>query len=358
MTNGKDRSNRYFMTSLTRISDLANGDFEVLRLPRERWTHGDYVAVRVVGKPSPLYRIETPTGRMVEMMEGDVVIGALGKRAATLEGVGDWEAVGDDGRMHALTAAGLFGKATSTSPLIPRLMSLQYEGHVHRDGRSLMMHDFIAPTEYEPFESPVIMMVGTSMSAGKTTAGRVIVHELSKAGLRVAGAKFTGAGRYRDTLSYGDAGAQTIVDFVDAGLPSTVVPRARFEEAMRYMLARIAATRPDVVVAEAGASPMEPYNGDVAIEALGDRVVFVVLCAWDPYSVVGVRTAFGLEPDVITGPATNTTAGIALAEKLTQLPALNLMDADSLPKLRRMLSQVLPGLLDPAFAAVHRHRSC
>ena len=160
--------------------------------------------------------------------------------------------------------------------------------------------------------------------------------------MRVVGAKFTGAGRYRDTLSYGDAGAEAILDFVDAGLPSTVVSEQRFDEAMRYMLSRIAAVGPDVLLAEAGASPMEPYNGAIAIDALSEHVVFVVLCASDPYAVVGVQTAFGLRPDLITGPATNTTAGIALAEKLTQLPALNLMDPASLPALRKLLKKALP----------------
>ncbi|MDH3431803.1 MAG: NAD-dependent epimerase/dehydratase family protein [Gammaproteobacteria bacterium] len=342
---GKDKSNRYLMSSLTRITDLENFDFDVEKLDREKWGHGDYVAARVTNKPNPLYQIEIPTGRMAELMEDDLIIGVFGKRAATLEGVGDWEAIGDNGQMHALTSAGLLGKATSTSLLLPRFMSLEYEGHVLREGRKQTMRDFIEPVTATEFDSPVILMVGTSMSAGKTTAGRVIIRELQKAGLRVVGAKFTGAGRYRDTLSYGDAGAAAILDFVDAGLPSTIVPEPRFEEAMRYMLSRIAAIEPDVVVAEAGASPMEPYNGAIAIEALSKHVVFVVLCALDPYSVVGVEAGFGLRPDVITGPATNTTAGIELAEKLTQLPALNLMDKESLPRLREMLRAALPGQL-------------
>ena len=346
MTSGKDRSNRYFMSSLTRITDLARGDFDVRSVERSEWGHGDYVAARVTGKPSPLYRLEIPSGRMADMMDGDLVIGAFGKRAATLEGVGSWEAVGDDGRMHALTSAGLFGKATSTSLIIPRLMTLDYEGHVFRDGNRQAMRDFIAPVGDRAFDAPVVLMVGTSMSAGKTTAGRVIVHELSNMGMRVVGAKFTGAGRYRDTLSYGDAGAEAIVDFVDAGLPSTVVPESRFDEAMRYMLSRIAAIEPDIVVAEAGASPLEPYNGAIAIEALREQLAFVVLCASDPYAVVGVRIAFDLNPDVITGPATNTTAGIELAEKLTGLPALNLIDPASLPRLREMLRNRLPEVCD------------
>ena len=349
MTQGKDESNRFFLSSVTRIADFDTHPIDVQPLPRDQWQHGDYVAARVGGRPSPLYRIESTNGRMVSMMDGDVIIGAFGRREATLEGVGSWQAVKDDGAMHALTSAGLLGRATSCSPMIPRMMSLRYAGHVMRNGTQLRMRDFIAPVEKQSFDIPVIMLVGTSMSAGKTTAGKVIIHELADMGLRVAGTKFTGAGRYRDTLTYGDAGAQSILDFVDAGLPSTVVSEARFDEAMQYMLSRLAAKQPDIVVAEAGASPMEPYNGAMAIDALGRHVRFVVLCAMDPYSVVGVKAAFGLRPNLVTGPCTNTTAGVRLAEKLTALPALNLTDHESLPRLRHMLRDALG--LDGALAA-------
>jgi hypothetical protein len=180
------------------------------------------------------------------------------------------------------------------------------------------------------------------MSSGKTTTGRIIIHELKRAGLRVAGAKLTGAGRYRDILSFQDAGADSIVDFVDAGLPSTVVSEERFEKALQYMLARIAESTPDVVVAEAGASPLEPYNGAAAMQALGSNICCTVLCASDPYAALGVQTAFQITPDLVTGPAANTDAGIDLVTKLTGLKAMNLLKEASLPDLVALLEECLP----------------
>ena len=54
-------------------------------------------------------------------------------------------------------------------------------------------------------------------------------------------------------------------------------------------------------VVEVGASPLEPYNGAVAVEAIRDAIDFTVLCASDPYAVLGVETAFDmLSPDLIT----------------------------------------------------------
>ena len=337
---------RYLLTSVTRISDLARENFELKKLPRDDWSTADYVVGRVLGTAANAYPLELANGRLMDVMEGAKVIGALGKRSATLEAVGDWEQIGDDGLMHALTGAGLFGKSTSVASWLGNMISLSYEGHVSRGGRQLRMGDFVQPRKATEFSVPVILVIGTSMSSGKTTSGRVIIHELKRAGLKVAGAKFTGAGRYRDILSFQDAGADAIVDFVDAGLPSTVVPEARFKEAMDHMLALILDARPDVLVAEAGASPLEPYNGEAAVAALGSHICCTVLCASDPYAVLGVQTAFQTQPDLVTGPAANTDAGIELVSRLTGRESLNLLKEASLPRLRVLLRECLPpGLL-------------
>ncbi|HZX22165.1 MAG TPA: hypothetical protein VFF18_01405 [Woeseiaceae bacterium] len=329
-----------FLGSLTRIADLDVEPFAIERLPPSAWAGGDYVVGAVTGTPGPLYEIETATGRHVRVLPGDLVVGAFGNREATLEGVGSWRDIEGD-EMHAMTGAGLFGRFVSLSLMLPRPLSLEYRGHVLRDGRKLSMGDFVESAAPQPLEAPVVLLYGTSMSAGKTTAGRVIVHELSNAGLDVVGVKLTGAGRYRDVLSFQDAGADAVFDFVDAGLPSTVVPEDVFLAAIRPLLGRIARRRPDVVVVEAGASPLEPYNGAAAIDELGERIRCAVLCASDPYAVTGVEHAFGLRPDVVMGPATSTSAAIALVRKLSGVPAINVLDPDSLPALRRVLAKCL-----------------
>jgi hypothetical protein len=179
------------------------------------------------------------------------------------------------------------------------------------------------------------------MSAGKTSSARVIVRLLKEAGLRVIGAKLTGAGRYRDILCVKDAGADWIFDFVDVGLPSTVCPSDEYRAALRQLLARMMQVDGDVVVAEAGASPLEPYNGATAISEIKANVRCAVLCASDPYGVVGVSTAFNRRPDLVAGAAANTTAGIELVDKLSGLKALDLLDKQSLPKLRALLKETI-----------------
>lgn len=333
----------YFFSSVTRCADLWNEPFDTDLLDRTDWATGDFVVGRVVGERNRVHACETKSGRMTEVVRGDLLVGALGRRAATLEGVGDWRAVTDDLRLQALTSAGLLARATSTSPMLPDLMELDYLGHVSRQRRKLNMADFVEPASPRKLEIPVILLIGTSMSSGKTTAGQIIIRALKYLGVDVVAAKLSGAARYRDILRFRDAGARCILDFVDVGLPSTVCAEARFRPAFELMLSKIAAWEAQVLVAEAGASPLEPYNGATVVEYLRGLARFTVLCASDPYAVLGVQTAYGdgLQADLVSGPAANTSAAIRLVGELSGLRALNLLDRDSYPELLAMLQKAL-----------------
>jgi hypothetical protein len=310
-----------FLTSVARNTDFAEEPFEVVPLSLEKWATGDYV----VAELTETLTIETVDGRGVEAIAGDEIVGALGRRAATLELVGDWESVGEDLRLHTLTSAGVLGRVTSASTPPPQFATAIYRGHAWRE-RKCGMDDFEPDVLRAPLEVPVVLIIGTSMDAGKTVAAKAIVRRLKAHGVRVAATKLTGVGRFRDILAMRDAGADAIFDFVDAGLPSTVVAPDTYEAALLRLLSQLGGAYPDIVVAETGASPLEPYNVDVAIRLLGDRVKCIVLCASDPYAVVGVISAFEHQPDLVSGRATSTDAGTALVRRLCAVPALNLLN--------------------------------
>ena len=329
-----------FLASLTRISDLDKNPFDVRALERSRWENGDYVLTEAAEPASELYKVEVSSGEMVPVVPGDTIIGALGSREATLEGVGSYAAVTSN-RMHMLTAAGLLGRFTSFSIMLPRPMSVLYRGHIVRDGRKVTMAEFALKAPARPFSVPTILIVGTSMSAGKTVTGRRICEILSAAGFKVVGSKLTGAGRFRDIASFDRCGASHICDFVDVGLPSTIGPEAEFRAALRHLLSHVDSLHPDFMVAEAGASPLEPYNGAAAMDELGENICCTILCASDPYAVVGVRDAFSLTPDLVAGRAAQTSAAVNLVRKLTGLRALNVIDRRTIPEFRAFLEEKL-----------------
>lgn len=331
------------LTSVTRLVDLDRHALEVQPVERARWGTGDYVVGRVAPGAVRPHQVELPTGRLIDVLPGDRVVGALGDRAATLQIVGGWDAIGDDGVMDALSMGGVIGRATSTSAFARPVIPLHYEGHVHRDGRPASMSDFVTDVrpDFDSYTVPTVLIIGSSMDAGKTLTGRQIIRSFERRGLRPAAAKLTGVGRYRDVLALGDAGARPIIDFVDVGLPSTVVPVDAYRSALRTLLARVQDAAPDVLVAEAGASPLEPYNGDLAVAELAAAARCTVLCASDPYAVIGVMEAFGHTPDFVAGRAVSTSAGRELVERLTGLLALNVADPDCEPELDEVLRRTV-----------------
>lgn len=335
-------SHKYFFTSLTRISDLPEGEFGVEAVDRDRWSTGDYVVAEVLTRAAGR-TIELASGRTIEVAEGDLVVSALGRREATREATGSWEAVGADGRMHVLSGGGILGRMTSRSTDLGPLVPVVYRGHALVDGEVSAMRDWAPDPPEQEWSVPTVLLVGTSMSAGKTTAARMIVRRLKGMGHRVLGAKLCGAGRWGDVLTMRDAGADVVFDFVDAGLPSTVVPALEYRPVLRRLLSLMSGAEPDVGVVEVGASPLEPYNGALAVSAIRDSIDFTVLCASDPYAVLGVKEAWREAPDadLVTGIASNTTAGQNLVRELTGIPCLDVRRKEALPELDRMLRDAL-----------------
>ncbi|MEN8790145.1 MAG: hypothetical protein ABF293_08280 [Flavobacteriaceae bacterium] len=330
--------NKYIYTSLTRISDLKDGGFNIMPIDRSQWELGDYVLSKIIDPGSNELSLELPSGRMRGVIGGEQIIGALGERFATLEATGTWKKVEADLKMNVLTAAGLMGKLTSKSVFIPNMMEVIYQGHLFRSGQKLTMDQFVEESPESQFHTPVVLLVGTSMSAGKTTSARIVTNLYKMAGYKVVGAKLSGAGRYKDILAIKDVGADAVYDFVDVGLPSSICEREKYRAKLRQLLNKIAAVRADIAVVEIGASPLEPYNGDIAIEALQDQIKCTILCASDPYAVYGLMKAFNLVPDIVTGIASNTLAGIQMVERLCNVKALNLIDAATSTELKKILS--------------------
>jgi len=331
----------YIFTSVTRISDLAEEEFDVEKKAKNHWETGDYVVCRIAKAGSDLLKIELPNGRMRGIMGDELIVGALGERHATLEATGTWKEVKEDNQLNVLTSGGLLGKLTSKSVFIPELIEIEYKGHVTRNGEKVIMDDFVMPMPHLPFKTPVVLFVGTSMSAGKTTSARIVANLFKQAGHKVVGAKLTGAGRLKDILAVKDVGADAVFDFVDAGLPSSICPRKTYAKKLLYLMDCISSVRADVAIIEIGASPLEPYNGDMAIEAMREHVKCTILSASDPYAVFGLMKAFDIIPDIVSGISTNTRGGRDLVENLCGVRALNLIDPKTLPTLRSILNEHL-----------------
>ena len=295
---------------------------------------GSVVAVRIHGEKSTYNQLEDTHGRWMTLHDGDIVVGALGKRNALhgYEGVmPESLKVGDT--INMLNIGGVMGHCVSYNPDVGKPFNLEVLGQVlifpefqSRLGiPAHIRHNGLRGQPQAP-KVPVVFILGTCMNSGKTLAGSAIVRALHKQGLTVGGAKLTGISLMRDTLHLYDHGAEFIADFTDAGVVCSGPENAA--ETAHKVLSELANKGVDVIVAETGDGVMGEY-GVQAILADPDlraQCACFVFCANDPVGVAGgvdfLKKEYGINVDIVAGPATDNAVGMRFVERLG-IPARN-----------------------------------
>src|ERR1041385_171023 len=277
---------------------------------------GDVVVVRALTDSATYNMLELPTGRLAKINPGDLLLGVLGRRRALKGFVGDVPptlASGD--QLHLLNMGGVIGYCTGHHSSLGDAIKLEVVGLVCDEaGRVLNIADAALPTRTSLGETaPIVMIAGTSMNSGKTYAATELIKQATRAGLRVAAAKLSGAACVRDTLKRTDPGAVTTASFLDCGLPSTV-DVSDLAPTAKAIIARLNEVTPDLIVIELGDGILGGYSVDTVLadDELLDATAALVFCASDYVGAWGgieLLRRRGVEVDVISGSVTDSKMG-------------------------------------------------
>ena len=322
------------VASVAQHSDLSNK----LRLsPDIPCEEGVLVAVRVLNNKARYNQLELTSGRMATVTQGDIVVGALGHRKALLGYSGHLPtqlAVGDT--IQLLNIGGVLGICDSANPDVGPPFDCKVLGtvlHFPYLGERIGVPARAGAQEFDPDAAldtqgvPVVALAGTCMDSGKTAAACAIVSRLRHRGLHVAACKATGVSLRRDILAMQDAGAAETTIFSDLGIVTTTAENG--PALTRTLLTNLAAEKPDVTVLELGDGLLGAYGVEAILSdaSIRDALTAVVLCANDPVAAWGgakiLRDQFGIEPAVVTGPATDNAVGIDQISERLDLPAIN-----------------------------------
>lgn len=282
---------------------------------------GAVVAVRVLDEKTTYNSIEDVHGRLMTVHRGDIVAGVLGKRDALRGYAGKVpDSVKPGDILHLLNLGGVIGECTSHNPSVGLPARVEVLGSVLQFpelGRRVGVPACISPGPVAVSDSldalpPMVLLVGSCMHAGKTSAACTLVRAATDRGLDVGVAKVTGVALRRDVLEMQDHGALIATTFADAGLPSTCMGEVL--PAAKGCLNHVAAQRPDFMVVELGDGLMGTYGvreilADPEIQAATKAIV---LAATDPVAAWGgslLLKELGLQATTITGPATDNEAG-------------------------------------------------
>ena len=298
---------------------------------------GTVVACRVLNAKTSYNTLEDVHGRMVALHPGDVIAGALGHRDALYGYSGRVpESVNVGDELQLLNLGGVIGAGAEAThgqgepfrlEVLGAVLQFPYlqtrVGVPANIGRAALGRAPLPPVADLP---PVVVLVGTCMDAGKTTAAAVLIGECTRRGLRVSAGKLTGVSLRRDILQMQDCGAEPVAIFTDFGVVTTnehnAVPMAH------ALLAHLAEESPDLIVLEMGDGLLGTYGVHALLDdaPLRGTIRATVLCAQDPVGAWGgqeLLRKYGLAADVISGRVTDTPVGLRFCHERLAVPAWN-----------------------------------
>lgn len=287
-------------------------------------TAGDLVLARV-DQLGQHRKLELTSSRRADMFEGDEVAVVFGNRYAPDQ----FEAIVPDvlEPCHLVAAGGVAAR------LLNRHASMKIATRItplgllaDRDGHPLNLRSFRLPQPAAISPEPLVLVVaGTSMNAGKTTACANLVKGMVRRGLQVAAAKITGTGAGADYRALVDAGADPVFDFVDAGYVSTYrVDNAALVDIVLTVGGHLAAAAPEIIVLEVADGLLQRETARLFVTReftdWVDGVVFAANDALGAQAGVSWLAARQLPVVAITGVLTSSPLGIREAEAATGLP--------------------------------------
>lgn len=291
---------------------------------------GDLVLARVasIGQHS---RLELPDGRRSQLYAGDEIVVAYGHRYAPDQF--EAEVPGDLDECHLVAAGGIASRLVSKHMRVKHPTRIKPIGLLATmDGGPLNLLEWRLDSRSIPKPlPPVVVVAGTAMNAGKTTAAASLIKGLQRAGKRVGAAKVTGTGAGGDYWQMKDAGALEVVDFTDAGYASTyLLAPQEVEKVFLRLLSHLGGLKLDAIVVEVAdgilqaetagllASPGFSYYCNRLVFAAGDSMGALAGVQW--------LHRKGLEVCAVSGTVTASPLAVRETSSALGLPVLGKRD--------------------------------
>ena len=316
----------------TRIADLglaASLDLDA------RPAAGDLCLVRVT-RLGQHRHVELVSGRRAALAVGDELIVAFGNRYASDQ----FEALIPPSlaECHLVAAGGIASMAVSQHSKMKAPTDIQPLG-ILRDasGVALNLSRWGWPGVATPANSPaqphMILVVGTSMNAGKTTLCANVIRTLRECGLRTAALKLTGTGSGGDLWKYQDSGALEAMDFGNVGLASTAGMDIRVLDAAIGRLCAAVSPQADVIVAELADGILQRETSQLLQQSnLRARAGSILFAASDPLgAAAGVQllASWGLDVSAVGGLMTASPLAVREFTSFCNAPVIYAAEASA-----------------------------
>lgn len=294
-----------------------------------------YGCINRIGQHSSL---ENVSGRIHMIHNGTRAIFVFGNRYAPdyYEGLVP-SAMMDE--MDLLARSGMVGVVRAKNSTIKDPTRVRILGYIcAQDGSVLNTRSFprVKPhgsTKGEP-RARMILVCGTSMNSGKSTAAAACCWALTSLGYTVRASKVTGTASLKDILHMNDAGAHPYTDFTYLGYPSTyLLPEEEVLGIFNKLDLKYANSPRNFWVVEFA----DGINQRETAMLLGSpevksRIHKLIFCASDAFGAVGglriMQERFGLVPDALSGVCSGSPLHVREIAEYTGIPVFDNADPD------------------------------
>lgn len=291
---------------------------------------GAAIVVQVLSTAGKRTNIEDITEQSDHLMEGDVVPAVLGKRRM-FNGfscdVPHTLSAGDV--LYWSSGSGVVGDIRGSDPAWGQQLPVRVLGGARVSGKFLNIKDenMILRLEHLDPIAPVVCVAGTATNTGKSTTVTKVVEHFKAKGLKVACAKLTGMALLAELRKLSSTGADLVLGFMDAGLPSTCGDAA--EEVVQVALGilhQLNEIQPDVIVVEFGASFLGLYHAESVLcsSEFKKHMAAMIMSASDPVAAWGAKQImdrWAVDITAITGPVVNSKSFEDYVEETLGIPA-------------------------------------
>jgi hypothetical protein len=272
-------------------------------------------------------RLELRSGPPSVLFTGDVVGVVYANRYATRQ----WQGVvpKHGGLCHLLSVGGICGEVVAKARQMKDPTTLRPLGYLV-DGASqrvnLIDHG-LHPCRRKESRPTTILVVGSAMDSGKTTAAYSVIQGLMRSGARVCAGKLTGTASCKDALMMRDAGAVKVLDFTDAGFASTAgCSSEQLWSIVKSLGSHLNSLAPDYLVLEIADGIVQRETKMLLnLLAIHQYVDYVIYTCNDCLGIKGgVRRIrkYGFKVAAVSGWAACSQLAIREAQDETDLPVL------------------------------------
>ena len=302
-----------------------------------------YGSISRIGQHSSL---ENVSGRIHMIHNGTRAIFVFGNRYAPdyYEGLVPTTMMEE---VDLLDRSGMIGIVQTKNSMIKDPTRVRILGYVcAEDGTVLNTRSFprVVPQGHHKSEprARMILVCGTSMNSGKSTAATACCWALTSMGYTVRASKVTGTASLKDILHMNDAGAYPYTDFTYLGYPSTYMLSEGEVLSIFNKLDLKYANNPSNFWVVEFADGINQRETAMLLRhpEVASRIHRLIFCAGDASGAVGglrvLNELFGLVPDALSGVCSGSPLHIREIAEFTDIPVFDNLAPD-LQELAKML---------------------